>query len=93
MKTRIFALKSVLRLELLLQLGLSSESACYWKLTRSPNAMRLKILEEFDGQVGGIVADGDHGDEVIGADADDGDVAGVVIDDEEKIFLGIEAQR
>jgi hypothetical protein len=49
-----------------------------------------KILEKLDGEVGGIVADGDQ---VVGADADDGDVAGVVIHGEEKTFLGIEAQR
>ena len=54
--------------------------------------MRLKILKKFDGEVGGIVADGDHGDEVVGADADDGDIAGVVVDGKEKTFLGIEAQ-
>ena len=55
--------------------------------------MRPKILKKLDGEVGGVIADGDHGDEVVGADADDGDVAGVVIDGEEEIFVGIEAQR
>ena len=51
------------------------------------------FLEEFDGQAGGVCAYGDHGDEEIGARADHGDVAGVLVDGEEEIFLGIEAQR
>jgi hypothetical protein len=29
---------------------------------------RSRQLEEFDSEVGGIVADGDHGDEVVGAE-------------------------
>ena len=49
-------------------------------------------LKQFDGEVGGVWADGDHGDEVVGADADDGDVGGVLVDGEEEAFLGVEAE-
>lgn len=54
--------------------------------------MSLQDLEEFDGEGLGVGADGDHGEEVIGADADYRDVAGILIDGEKKIFLGIEPQ-
>ena len=54
--------------------------------------MRAK-LEEFDGEVVGAGAYGDHGDEIVGAHADNSDVAGILVDGEEKILLRIEAER
>ena len=50
-------------------------------------------LEKFDGEIGGVGTHTDHGHEVVGAHADDGDVAGTLVDGKEKIFLRIEAQR
>jgi hypothetical protein len=37
-------------------------------------------------------AHADHGDEVVGADADYGDVAGAFVGGEKEIFLGIESE-
>src|SRR5579859_2845158 len=45
-------------------------------------------LEEFDGYALGGVAYGDQGDQGVGAEAEDGEVAGGFVDDEEHGGLG-----
>jgi hypothetical protein len=46
-------------------------------------AAALQRLEDFDGEEMGAEADGDHGDEGVGARAENGEVGGVLVDNEE----------